>query len=323
VKKLQLKIDEEFKSLIPPLTAEEFQQLKENIIKDGCRDALVIWNETIIDGHNRYRICTENEIEFQTVDKHFDSRDDATEWIIRNQFGRRNITTAQRCNLVLVLEPIVQAKARENLKTNADNQNRMPNPKSDKASTPINTNNELAKAAGVGHNTIHQFRVIKNEGEPELFGKVLNGEVSINKAYQEVRKPETKDVVLPETKTCSDCHEELPISEFYIKKKDGKPEGRCKECSKRAGIRNRTLSGVPSELRNISDEQLIGGLYDIDNVPEYTIRDLVDEVSGKVNEFNRVINIIIEGRSELLQSESDYLLLESELTKLQIKLRRM
>ncbi len=53
------------------MTADEYQQLKENILKDGCRDALVIWSDTIIDGHNRYQICTENGIEFKLIEMQF------------------------------------------------------------------------------------------------------------------------------------------------------------------------------------------------------------------------------------------------------------
>ena len=56
---MHLKIDPEFQSLIPPLSPDEFRQLEENILKDGCRDPLVYWNNTIIDGHNRFKICTQ------------------------------------------------------------------------------------------------------------------------------------------------------------------------------------------------------------------------------------------------------------------------
>lgn len=54
---MQLKIDPEFQSLIPPLSPDEYKQLEANIIEDGCMDPLVYWNGTLIDGHNRYRIC--------------------------------------------------------------------------------------------------------------------------------------------------------------------------------------------------------------------------------------------------------------------------
>lgn len=102
-----LKIDEEFKSLIPPLSDEEFSQLEENIKTDGCRDALVVWQGMIVDGHNRYKICQENDIPFKTEEKEFSGKEAAVEWIIRNQFGRRNLTLAQRSKLALRLKPSI------------------------------------------------------------------------------------------------------------------------------------------------------------------------------------------------------------------------
>ena len=64
-----LKIDFEFRDLIPPLTAEEYSGLEESILKDGCRDALVVWGETIVDGHNRYEICTKHNLSYQIAQK--------------------------------------------------------------------------------------------------------------------------------------------------------------------------------------------------------------------------------------------------------------
>ncbi|MDX5584306.1 MAG: hypothetical protein QNK20_05165, partial [Aureibaculum sp.] len=57
-------INQEFKKLIPKLSIEEFNQLEKNIISDGCRDPLVLWDDTIIDGHNRFEICNKHGIEF-------------------------------------------------------------------------------------------------------------------------------------------------------------------------------------------------------------------------------------------------------------------
>lgn len=85
-----IKIDEEFKNLIPPLREEEYLQLEQNIIQDGCRDPLVLWNDTIVDGHNRYKICTDNGIEFNTTAREFSDRDEVLEWMMYNQIGKRN-----------------------------------------------------------------------------------------------------------------------------------------------------------------------------------------------------------------------------------------
>ena len=50
----QLQIDPHFKNLIRPLQRKEYLQLEQNILADGCRDPLIVWNGVIVDGHNRY-----------------------------------------------------------------------------------------------------------------------------------------------------------------------------------------------------------------------------------------------------------------------------
>jgi len=89
-------IDEEFKALIPPLSEEERDLLEGSIIADGCRDALVLWDGVLIDGHHRYEICTRLGIEFDTVAViSIETRQAAMDWIDRNQLGRRNLTPDQ------------------------------------------------------------------------------------------------------------------------------------------------------------------------------------------------------------------------------------
>lgn len=93
-------IDEEFAALIPPLSAEERQQLEENIVDHGgARDPLVVWASkgtlTLLDGHNRYEICTRLELPFDVYDLRFKSRDEAADWIDKNQLGRRNLDARQ------------------------------------------------------------------------------------------------------------------------------------------------------------------------------------------------------------------------------------
>lgn len=85
-------IDKEIKNLIQPLTQDERQLLEESILTEGCRDALIVWNDILLDGHNRYEICQAYNIPFQTVNHDFDSREAAINWIINNQLGRRNLT---------------------------------------------------------------------------------------------------------------------------------------------------------------------------------------------------------------------------------------
>lgn len=85
-------IDPEFRALIPPLSSDERALLEENIVRDGCRDPLVLWNGILLDGHNRYDICAELGLPFRTVSVELDSRAAAEDWIDTNQLGRRNLS---------------------------------------------------------------------------------------------------------------------------------------------------------------------------------------------------------------------------------------
>lgn len=69
-----VRIDKEFKSLIPPLGAEELSQLRENIKRDGCRDSLVVWDGLLLDGHNRLEICERHAIPYNTIEIDLDDR---------------------------------------------------------------------------------------------------------------------------------------------------------------------------------------------------------------------------------------------------------
>lgn len=89
-----LKINPEFEDVIPPISSEEFEQLENNIVSEGMLlSPIVIWNEYVIDGHNRYKILQKHpEIECKTFEKHFDDKFEAIAWICRNQIGARNLS---------------------------------------------------------------------------------------------------------------------------------------------------------------------------------------------------------------------------------------
>lgn len=101
-----------FKNLIPALTSEEYKNLETSLINDGCKDAVVLWNSTIVDGHNRYEICTKHNIEFKTVQKDFENEEDAKEWIINNQLVRHNLSDYDRSRLAVMLEGIHKGEAK-------------------------------------------------------------------------------------------------------------------------------------------------------------------------------------------------------------------
>jgi len=175
----KITVDPEFKSNIPPLSDEEFAQLEKNILADGCRDPLVLWGQLIIDGHNRYAICTKHGLPFNTVQKEFADRDDAIEWMINNQLGRRNLNDYQRGVLALRMKPIIEARAKAQQGTRTDiSQN------SDECLSTIRTDETVSNLANVSRDTIRKIEQLQKEALPEVKEWAATGEVSINLAAQ-------------------------------------------------------------------------------------------------------------------------------------------
>jgi len=185
-----LKIKEEFKKLIPALTKEEFKQLEDNCMAEGIREKILTWNGFIIDGHNRYEISKKWDLDFETENKHFDSEESVKEWMILNQFGRRNLSNYQRSVLALELEDVFSKKAKENQLSSLKKGASVPQISAKRE--PIETRKELSKVASVSHDTIAKVKKIQEKATDEIKEKLSTGEVSINAAYKDIKKEEKK-----------------------------------------------------------------------------------------------------------------------------------
>ncbi len=101
----ELNINPEFQELIPPLSPKQLGNLEENIKAEGCRHSLIIWGNTIIDGHHRYAICHKNYIPFTTVNKKQELKTelDVKLWIIENELSKyrysRQLSAVKRIEL--------------------------------------------------------------------------------------------------------------------------------------------------------------------------------------------------------------------------------
>lgn len=189
----QIHIDPEFRDLIPPLSADEKSQLLANVLRDGCRDPLVVWlnHGTLLDGHHRYEICEANGLEYEIVEKSFADKNAAQQWIIKNQFGRRNITPMMRAELAIKLQPLIAEKA---AKRKSDNGGDKTRPEVVTLPPPVEkskTRAELAKLAGIGERTLDKAKVVLEKATPEVVQKVRSGEMKINTAYRQIVSPET------------------------------------------------------------------------------------------------------------------------------------
>ncbi len=183
-----IQIDKEFQALIPPLSAEEKQQLEANIVADGCRDPLVVWGNTLIDGHNRYEICTRLGLPFDTVEKEFESRDEVADWMDANALGRRNLHPN---NFTLILgrryNRTKKAVGSVNQHTVARDQNDPQQKTADKLAAEYNVSPATVKRAG-------QYADALSGGVAELNTAVTTGAVSVAAAADVATLPKAEQV---------------------------------------------------------------------------------------------------------------------------------
>jgi 16S rRNA G966 N2-methylase RsmD len=180
-----LQVKKEFRDLIPALLPDEFNQLEQNCIKHGIQDSIKVWNGYVIDGHNRYEIAQKHKLKFEIEELNFENELKVREWMILNQFGRRNLSNYQRSILALQLEEVFSAKAKEQQVRKPESVKQI-----SAEQKPIETRKELAKIAQVSHDTIAKVKQIEQKASPEIKAKLNTGEVSINQAYQEIKKEE-------------------------------------------------------------------------------------------------------------------------------------
>lgn len=186
-----MQIKDEFKKLIPALSVEEFKQLEQNCLAEGIREKIITWNGFIIDGHNRYEIATKHKLKFEIESKEFESENDVKIWMVNNQLGRRNLQDFVKGELMQTLKELEKQKGQVVYKETVGR------PK--KKSLPIigndlkhNTRKIVAEKLGWSTGKISQFDVVVKKAPEEVKVKLRTGEVSINQAYQEIKKEEKK-----------------------------------------------------------------------------------------------------------------------------------
>lgn len=198
-------VNEELKAYIDPLTPEEHAALERSILNEGCRDALVLWGDVLVDGHNRYGICRKHGLPFNTVQSAlFKSMDDVHLWMIDQHLGRRSVSDFQRGVLALRKREILAARQQLAL---ADALSAEPAPQatseSTVTSTPISdapvapafkSREDLAKAARLSSSQVVMIEKIQKQAAPELVAAVKSGVISINAAAAVATLPAEEQV---------------------------------------------------------------------------------------------------------------------------------
>lgn len=187
---MAITINEDLRAYIDPLTSDEYAALERSLLAEGCRDALVLWGDLLVDGHNRYGICQKHGIAFNTVQNDtFASMDDVHLWMIDNHLGRRSVSDFQRGVLALRKKEILAARTTQAQEVSAESAG-------DTVATPSAemplTREVIARAARVSSATLGQIEKIQKTATPELVSAVKAGVVSINAAAAISSLPEEK-----------------------------------------------------------------------------------------------------------------------------------
>lgn len=333
---MDLKIDEDYKQCLPELGVEEYTELEKSIVKDGVLYPILVWNGYIIDGHNRYEICKAHHIEnFPVKEIEFSSKDEALEWILRNQLGRRNLTDFQRNEVALKYESVIAKRMKErqiaglkrgiNLPFSSNEENGREARRSGLSLNEEKTANkrnhkdgELGKIAGTSESSIYRTRQILTKGTPEQIERARKGGKgnSVSAIAREIEM-EQKGI---ETKKCRKCGRILPVTEFY---KDHPNE--CKKChvaSKTTrDIKGRPITILP-ELQRMTAEEIIGDLYDTNKEIIYTDDDLEEELNAKIDDFKWSVQNCLQIHMDILKNEESKEKVLRNLTLLQKEIQK-
>lgn len=191
---MDIVVNEELKAYIDPLTPDEHASLERSILAEGCRDALVLWGDVLVDGHNRYGICQKHGLPFNTVQNtQFQSMQDVYLWMIDQHLGRRSVSDFQRGVLALRKRDILEHRKLEKahpVPAQADEGEAPAVSNADEAFSPVDaaelekvaTREAIAKAARLSSSQVAQIEKIQKSAAPALVEALKAGDISINAA---------------------------------------------------------------------------------------------------------------------------------------------
>lgn len=187
-----LVVDEELEHVAPPLDDTELEILRDDILEHGCKFPLIVWGDIIVDGHNRYRICREEDIPFGIEEMDFSDKTEAKLWIIKNQLGRRNLKPFQRCEMILPMEEEIKADAEKRRRTRISATKRGEDMVPPVAPSP-KSRDIMAMMAGVSHTTLGRVKYILANADEETIGKLRQEELKIGPVFNALTRPKPSE----------------------------------------------------------------------------------------------------------------------------------
>ena len=292
---IELRIDPEFRDKIPPLTDAEFEQLRENILEDGeIYEPICVWNGTIIDGHNRWKIIQENpEIPFKVKEMNFSDKWAAFDWMYKKQLGRRNLTDEQR---TVLIGKMYEARKKSCGGDRGNQYTKVASCQNDNLAItgPAKTARQIAQEVGVGQSTVNRAEKFSKgidalaEVSKEAADKILAGGSGVNK----------KDVMdVPKM----ELEQRKEFAQAVISGEKPKPKP----------IKNSNIPSKPRSKKSEEDQEIenrVGRIIEIQNDinrdTSITIQDLAELVEEDGKDYVSSLRNMLVVRSTLLVGEN-------------------
>lgn len=289
-----VKIDPDFENLLPALSDEEFLGLEEDICKRRkVYDPILVWSKdnSIIDGHNRYKIIVAHKIENYTIEPmDFDKKSDVMDYIINHQLSRRNLKKSELVQAYSKFEEEKAKEAKARMEKGDNQHTKSPGSNLNEGSAePIRTAAEVAKKIGVSENTYRDMKTIIQKGSSEQIARMDKG--GKGNGVSAIAK-EIKDGIPDGHRKCRVCGEVKPVSEF----KSG--ENLCKSCRNKQDAAQRRPDKFIAPESNPD-------YYNTNAVVVKTIKDLEMQLEYDFNQCQGIIEHTLRFYKEAIRSNDD------------------
>jgi ParB-like chromosome segregation protein Spo0J len=198
--KPQIRINPEYASLVPELSPEEFESLKQSIKEANGLYVPIIVNQDgiILDGHHRYKACQELGIEPKTTVREFSDKLEEQLFVIECNLIRRQLNNFQRTELALKSKPILEAIVKGNESLGG---------KGDRNLTPLGrVDDRIGELAGVSRDTVRKVeKILENKRISDKIKEDLrSSQLSINEAYEMVEQDQEGQTLYQKCRKAAD-----------------------------------------------------------------------------------------------------------------------
>lgn len=268
MKLADLKIDPDFRDLLPELDAETYTALEKDISANGMIDPIVIWNGFIADGHNRYSICKAHRVaEVEVKELRKNTKSEVMQWIVDHQFSKRNLLLSEKYTLLSKVRAQVEKEAAERVGGRPKKGEEKPSPNLDAVleKQTGRTDEIMAKKLGVSRNTYRDIDTVMKQGTPEKIARMDKG--GRGNSASAIAK-EIKDGIPDGYRKCNKCGQVKKIEFFKKGEQEGTCKTICKECYNKQERERKTYESAAPRAN----------YYDVNASVEWKFEDVEGEI---------------------------------------------